>query len=206
MAGPKNVDSRLTLRRRTSCRSGLAPWRNQQRNAMRIAEAQRRAACACAMRDKSRLTATDVRRAHAVAPKSISEVFGERRWSQPWIGSEWVADTRTDRDRSNGVIWAGGARKDELKVIADDDDDRARCLDARCLSWTWRELRTRFGLVRPGVTPRGVTLAIGAGGVTYALEAAQVRIVICGATFTACQRPIRRPRVHCVVTPLYHFE
>ena len=139
MAGPKNVDSRLTLRRRTSCRSGLAPWRNQQRNAMRIAEAQRRAACACAMRDKSRLTATDVRRAHAVAPKSISEVFGERRWSQPWIGSEWVADTRTDRDRSNGVIWAGGARKDELKVIADDDDDRARCLDARGLSWTWRE-------------------------------------------------------------------
>ena len=36
---------------------------------MRIAEAQRRAASACAMRDKSRLTATDVRRAHAVAPQ-----------------------------------------------------------------------------------------------------------------------------------------
>ena len=64
------------------------------------------------------------------------------------------------------MIWAGGARKDELKVIA---DDVSMMMIERDVSM--REVCLGLGenKVRPGVTvtPRGVTLTIGAGGVVH---------------------------------------
>ena len=148
MTGPKNVDSdsSTTLKfgaerrvdRSRRCLAKLTTQRNAHRggttpscfglrNAGQITadcNGNGRAACACS-RPPSRF------------PRYSGSAGGASLGSDP-SGSL----TLTDSDRSNGVIWAGGARKDELKVIADDVSMMMIERDVsmrEVLSWTWRE-------------------------------------------------------------------